>query len=154
MKKCVSLYIHIPFCALKCKYCDFLSFDGESYSEPVPVMAISDMLLRRRVNGPLHLKYTFNVKQLPKSIFLEAEGRERLCAPITVNGNAITDFTDGAVDKKFLRCDIAPFVQLGENTVIHRITGDGAKRDLIAPLWSADKKRVLNFLNRTLANLP
>lgn len=31
MKKYVSLYIHIPFCALKCKYCDFLSFDGETY---------------------------------------------------------------------------------------------------------------------------
>ena len=34
--------------------------------------------------------------------------------------------------------------------VIHRITGDGAKKDLIAPLWSADKKRVLNFLNQYL----
>ena len=34
--------------------------------------------------------------------------------------------------------------------VIHRITGDGHKRDLVAPLWSADKKRVLNYLNRTL----
>ena len=34
--------------------------------------------------------------------------------------------------------------------VVHRITGDGAKRDLIAPLWSGDKKRVLNFLNRAL----
>lgn len=34
--------------------------------------------------------------------------------------------------------------------VVHRITGDGAKRDLIAPLWSADKKRVLNYLNRRL----
>lgn len=31
--------------------------------------------------------------------------------------------------------------------VIHRMTGDGAKRDLIAPLWSADKKRVLNAIN-------
>lgn len=31
MKKYVSLYVHIPFCAVKCKYCDFLSFDGESY---------------------------------------------------------------------------------------------------------------------------
>lgn len=30
--------------------------------------------------------------------------------------------------------------------VIHRLTGDGAKRDLIAPLWSADKKRVLNAI--------
>ena len=34
--------------------------------------------------------------------------------------------------------------------VVHRITGDGAKRDLIAPLWSADKKRVLNYLNQNL----
>ena len=33
---------------------------------------------------------------------------------------------------------------------VHRITGDGAKRHLIAPLWSADKKRVLNYLNQHL----
>lgn len=37
-----------------------------------------------------------------------------------------------------------------ENIVIHRLTGDGAKKDLIAPLWSADKKRVLNTINRAL----
>ena len=36
--------------------------------------------------------------------------------------------------------------ELPENVVVHRITGDGAKKDLIAPLWSADKKRVLNYL--------
>lgn len=39
---------------------------------------------------------------------------------------------------------------LPEETVVHRITGDGAKRDLVAPLWSADKKRVLNYLHRIL----
>lgn len=39
---------------------------------------------------------------------------------------------------------------LPPETVVHRITGDGAKRDLIAPLWSADKKRVLNYLNKIL----
>lgn len=37
---------------------------------------------------------------------------------------------------------------LPRHMVIHRMTGDGAKRDLIAPLWSADKKRVLNEINR------
>lgn len=37
-----------------------------------------------------------------------------------------------------------------ENVVIHRLTGDGAKRDLIAPLWSADKKHVLNTINKAL----
>lgn len=37
-----------------------------------------------------------------------------------------------------------------KDIVIHRLTGDGAKRDLIAPLWSADKKRVLNAINKAL----
>lgn len=39
---------------------------------------------------------------------------------------------------------------LPEETVVHRITGDGAKKELIAPLWSADKKRVLNYLHKVL----
>jgi radical SAM protein (TIGR01212 family) len=39
---------------------------------------------------------------------------------------------------------------LPEDTVVHRITGDGAKKDLIAPLWSADKKKTLNYLNKYL----
>lgn len=42
---------------------------------------------------------------------------------------------------------------LPESTVVHRITGDGAKKDLIAPMWSADKKRVLQYLNTHLTNL-
>lgn len=41
---------------------------------------------------------------------------------------------------------------LPPHVVVHRITGDGAKRNLVAPLWSADKKRVLNFLNSYLKN--
>lgn len=41
---------------------------------------------------------------------------------------------------------------LPKETVVHRITGDGAKRDLIAPLWSADKKKTLNYLNQYLQN--
>lgn len=38
---------------------------------------------------------------------------------------------------------------LPRDMVIHRMTGDGAKKTLVAPLWSADKKRVLNALNNT-----
>lgn len=37
-----------------------------------------------------------------------------------------------------------------KDIVIHRLTGDGAKKDLIAPLWSADKKNVLNNINKAL----
>ncbi len=36
--------------------------------------------------------------------------------------------------------------RLPSNVVIHRITGDGAKKNLIAPLWSANKKKVLNYI--------
>ena len=39
---------------------------------------------------------------------------------------------------------------LSPDTVIHRVTGDGPKRLLIAPLWSADKRNVLNQLHRRL----
>lgn len=35
--------------------------------------------------------------------------------------------------------------------VIHRMTGDGHKAKLIAPNWSADKKRVLNALKKAIA---
>ena len=45
----------------------------------------------------------------------------------------------------------ACIAQLPKDTVVHRITGDGAKKDLVAPLWSADKKRVLNYLNKVLS---
>ena len=37
---------------------------------------------------------------------------------------------------------------LPENVVVHRLTGDGDKNLLVAPLWSADKKRVLNSINK------
>lgn len=34
-----------------------------------------------------------------------------------------------------------------KNVVIHRLTGDAPKVNLIAPLWSGDKKRTLNYIN-------
>ena len=43
--------------------------------------------------------------------------------------------------------EVPPYV------TVHRITGDGAKRNLVAPLWSADKKRVLNYLNKRLTEI-
>ena len=42
---------------------------------------------------------------------------------------------------------------LPAKVVIHRLTGDGAKKALIAPLWSGDKKRVLNTMNKALAKI-
>ena len=39
---------------------------------------------------------------------------------------------------------------LPPDMVVHRLTGDGPRNLLIAPLWSTDKKRVLNTINKKL----
>lgn len=39
---------------------------------------------------------------------------------------------------------------LPENVVVHRITGDAPKAHLVAPTWSADKKTVINTINREM----
>ncbi len=40
--------------------------------------------------------------------------------------------------------------ELNENIVIHRLTGDGAKEDLIAPIWTLKKVSVLNDIDKEL----
>ncbi len=40
---------------------------------------------------------------------------------------------------------------LPEHMVIHRLTGDGNRKDLIAPLWSLRKWTVLNMINKKIA---
>ena len=37
---------------------------------------------------------------------------------------------------------------LPDEAVIHRFTGDGPKKLLIAPLWTANKRQVINYINR------
>ncbi len=65
------------------------------------------------------------------------------------------DYADGKFRclelEEYARCLKACLQVLPPEVVVHRITGDGAKKDLIAPAWSADKKRVLNYLNQYLA---
>ncbi len=56
MKKYVSLYVHIPFCALKCKYCDFLSFDGESYG--TMLRYVDSLCQEIKLYAPLASEYT------------------------------------------------------------------------------------------------
>ena len=69
-----------------------------------------------------------------------------------------TDLEKDYLDGKFRCLELPEYAHwlksclavLPQQIVVHRITGDGAKKDLVAPLWSADKKRVLNYLNAYL----
>ena len=38
--------------------------------------------------------------------------------------------------------------RIPETVAVHRLTGDGSKARLLAPLWTGDKKRVMNAINR------
>ena len=66
------------------------------------------------------------------------------------------DYADGHFDcmtlEEYAKILKQCLQEVPARVVVHRITGDGAKKDLIAPLWSADKKAVLRYLQEYLAN--
>ena len=51
-----------------------------------------------------------------------------------------------------LICEILS--EIPYKTIIHRLTGDGDKKELIAPMWTADKKTVINTLQKAILNTP
>ena len=51
---------------------------------------------------------------------------------------------------EYIRLLLLCLKNLRNGMVVHRITGDAPKKLLIAPLWSADKKRVLNDINKAI----
>ncbi len=67
-----------------------------------------------------------------------------------------TDLATDFIQNRFTLPSLEKYTQLlmgclrriPKSMVVHRLTGDGAKRELIAPLWSADKKKVLNYINK------
>ena len=69
-----------------------------------------------------------------------------------------TDLAEDYRQGKFKTFELDEYVHLvkkcvdiiPKDVVIHRLTGDGAKKHLIAPLWSGDKKRVINSINNIL----
>lgn len=70
-----------------------------------------------------------------------------------------TDLEKDYLEGKFKTLEMEEYVGLvaeaiavlPKDMVIHRMTGDGDKRTLVAPLWSGDKKRVLNAINHKIA---
>ena len=69
-----------------------------------------------------------------------------------------TDLADDYLAGKFACLSLETYTELvrkaldvlPDDIVIHRMTGDGDKKLLIAPLWSANKKKVINTLHHAL----
>jgi len=66
-----------------------------------------------------------------------------------------TDLADDYLNGQFRELSLEEYIDividsleaLSPDIVIHRLTGDGPKKLLVAPLWSANKKHVLNTLH-------
>lgn len=82
------------------------------------------------------------------------DGLKISCLHVLKNTRLFDDFKDG----KFKTLSMEEYFSLlgnalpliPKNIVIHRLTGDGAKSILVSPMWTADKKNVLNSLNAFL----
>ncbi len=96
-----------------------LSYDNAEYSERLPIMSISDRLLRERTNRTVFVKYTFTIDELPATLKLEAE--KMGSKSITVNGTVIEPTVGGEIEASDLVCDILPLVKVGENEVVFEI---------------------------------
>lgn len=71
--------------------------------------------------------------------------RDTALAPLYTRGDYMPLSLDAYIDLV-----IACLERLSPDIVIHRLTGDGPKSLLLAPLWSQDKRNVLNTLHHTM----
>ena len=64
------------------------------------------------------------------------------------------DFANGKFDaltkEEYLDILVKCLAELSPDIVVHRVTGDGPKKILISPTWSANKRDVLNSLHKLL----
>ena len=79
-----------------------------------------------------------------------AEGIKLQLLHVLAGTDLAEDWRDGKVPLPTLEGYIALLeaclAELPPDMTVHRLTGDGAKKDLLAPLWTGDKKRVLNTM--------
>ena len=94
------------------------SEDGKNYSEPWPVMALFEKLIRDKYCGDIYLQYEFEIDEVPSKICLRAEKSNDIAA--WLNGKELTQKLP-TTDSNINLYDIAPFVKQGLNTYITQI---------------------------------
>jgi hypothetical protein len=96
-----------------------ISYDNIKFEEKLPIMAISDRLLKERRNGKIFLKYCFDITEIPESIFVETEKMDT--SNVWLNGKNVALEKQGRLDKSFVRNDISELVKIGNNEFVFEI---------------------------------
>jgi hypothetical protein len=79
-------------------------------------MGVFDEMLKRRYQGDLYLKYTFNVDVLPTKCVLLAEDTNT--KEVCVNGVKVAKCGHSEVEKPLSKYDVAALLKTGENEVV------------------------------------
>ena len=97
---------------------DFIRYstDGVTYSEPFHHMGIFDMMLQRRYEGKLYLKYEFFVDELPSRCELLAEDTNTVW--VEVNGVRVERTGSSEVEKPLHKYDIVKHLKKGLNEAV------------------------------------
>ena len=103
-----------------------LGLPGETKEE---IEATVDYVCRSGVQG-----IKLQLLHILKGTDLEIEYREGRARPLE--------------EDEYIRLVADLVKRIPPHIVIHRLTGDGDKKLLVAPLWSADKKHVLNHMKQ------
>ena len=94
------------------------SKDGEIYSEPWPYAALFQKLLYEKYEGPLYLKYKFDIEEVPRTLLLRAEKSNDVAA--WINGKLLEDVS--AVTERYVQnYDITAFIKKGVNTFVKKV---------------------------------
>ena len=97
-----------------------LSYDGITYEDPLYVMGVRDMLLKKRYDGRVWLRFAFDADSLPSRLNLVAEP---MYDRITVNGRTVASSPNDAgngwwFDRSFRTFDILPYTVKGRNEIV------------------------------------
>lgn len=95
------------------------SFDGLNYSEKLKYAGVFDELLKKRFNGEVYLKYEFEVKEIPSTLFFLSENMNNVSC--SINGKPMIFDNCSDFDKKVYKADISKNVIVGNNQAIIKI---------------------------------
>ncbi len=93
----------------------YLSYNGIDFEPSQPLVAVRDKLLRKRYNGDIWLKFEFDIKEFPASLFTAVEPLKY--KSLSINGTDISLGNDWWYDRSFRTADILPYIKQGHNDI-------------------------------------
>ena len=112
--KNLGIYVHIPFCAKKCNYCDFISFSNKENLVDKYIERLKQEIKSYKINKEvstiyfgggtpsyIESKYIIDILKTVKQKFKISENAEITIEvnPGTVNEEKLTDYYDSGINR-------------------------------------------------------